>query len=376
MADNKYTIQVDQQTPATWSSLVDEFADASLYQTWAYGAVSWGEKHLSHLVLRRGNEVVAAAQLRVLRTPVVGCGVAYLRWGPMCQRRNSEFDPSVMQAMAGALRDEYVKRRGLFLRLMPHAVIGDTRADAYNSAFAGFQSEPFRPGQTYRTFLLELSPPLDQLRKDLDQKWRNCLNKSERNSLRVVESTSEEAFFRFLELYDQMLARKQFSTSTDVHGFLRIQAGLPESQRMKVLLCEQDGEAVAGLVGTAVGDTGIYLHGATSERGMKSQGAYLLQWAMIRLLKEAGAKYYNLGGINPETNPGVYHFKAGMSGKDVLYLPAFTICESAASAAAVRWAEFARRTVRKLKSRHAAPAAPKSAVPRPASEQPAGKSAL
>jgi lipid II:glycine glycyltransferase (peptidoglycan interpeptide bridge formation enzyme) len=36
---------------------------------------------------------------------------------------------------------------------------------------------------------------------------------------------------------------------------------------------------------------------------------------MIEWLKERGCHWYDLGGIDPENNPGVYHFKCGIAGK-------------------------------------------------------------
>ena len=100
---------------------------------------------------------------------------------------------------------------------------------------------------------------------------------------------------------------------------------------MKVFLCEQDGIPIAGLVGSALGDTGIYLFGATNEHGMNAKGAYLLQWRMIQWLKQNGVTHYDLGGINPEANPGVYHFKQGLSGNDVYYVNPLVSCNSIAS---------------------------------------------
>jgi hypothetical protein len=77
-----------------------------------------------------------------------------------------------------------------------------------------------------------------------------------------------------------------------------------------------------------MGDCGIYLFGGTSDEGMKQKGSYLLQWRMIQWLKENGVRFYNLGGINPITNPGVYHFKQGMNGLDSLYLEPRVACSN------------------------------------------------
>ena len=56
--DPVWQVEVDRATPAEWSSMLDLFADANLYQTWSYGAVRWGRKNLSQLVLKRDGEVL------------------------------------------------------------------------------------------------------------------------------------------------------------------------------------------------------------------------------------------------------------------------------------------------------------------------------
>src|SRR5436309_15783119 len=72
---------IDQVSEREWNDLLSQFADASLYQSWAYGAVSWGEKNLSHLRLRSAGQVVGMAQFRIVRVPLLSSGIAYLRWG-------------------------------------------------------------------------------------------------------------------------------------------------------------------------------------------------------------------------------------------------------------------------------------------------------
>jgi lipid II:glycine glycyltransferase (peptidoglycan interpeptide bridge formation enzyme) len=79
---------------------------------------------------------------------------------------------------------------------------------------------------------------------------------------------------------------------------------------------------------------------------MNSKGSYLLQWLMVKWLKEARIRYYNLGGINPEKNPGVYHFKQGFSGRDVLYMPPLVSCTSMLSAAFAKAGAMAKGRLR------------------------------
>ena len=70
------TVRVDQTDASEWSELLCQFEDASIYQSWAYGSVHWGDRQLSHLVLERDSKVVAMAQVRVVRLPLVRKGIA------------------------------------------------------------------------------------------------------------------------------------------------------------------------------------------------------------------------------------------------------------------------------------------------------------
>jgi lipid II:glycine glycyltransferase (peptidoglycan interpeptide bridge formation enzyme) len=337
--NNPYTIEVDRVDAAQWSAWLDQFDDASLYQTWAYGETRWGRKSLSHLVLKREGEVVAMSQLRLVRPGNAKFGIAYLRWGPLCEPKGVGLQSAIVEAMAAALLEEYVRRRGLFLRLLPNATQGTPRAAAFASAFAAFKREPFAPGESYRTFILDLNQSLDEVRKQLDGKWRNQLNRAEKNNLKIIEGNGDGEFATMIALFNEMWARKQFAQASDINEFRRIQRSLPNGQKMRVFICEQDGIPVSGLLGSGMGHSGIYLFGGTSDKGMQAKGSYLLQWRMIQWLKENGVRYYNLGGINPETNPGVYHFKRGMSGLDSLYVETLVACSNPLSAlfASVGW---------------------------------------
>ena len=95
---------------------------------------------------------------------------------------------------------------------------------------------------------------------------------------------------------------------------------------MGIFLCKSSGIYSTGAIFSYIGDTGVYLFGATNDQGMKDKGSYLLQWRGIQWMKNNGCRYYNLNGINPIVNPGGYHFKAGVAGKtghDVHYMGSF-----------------------------------------------------
>ncbi len=336
--------------PGDWSALLAQFADGNFYQTHAYGSVSWGKGSLTHLAVRQENQVHALAQVRQIR---LGrwLGVAYVRWGPCARRRGAAWDPVAFHCALAALSEEFVQRRGWVLRVVPNLFRQDPEASVALESLQALGFECDGAGASYRTLRVDLTAPLEIIRKRLDGKWRNQLNAAIRNSLEIREGNDTPLFREFRALYDEMMARKRFETTVDVADFERMQDRLEPGEKLRVTLAARSGRFHAGLVATGVGDTGIYLLGATGEEGLKSKASYLLQWQMIEYLKSAGCRFYDLGGINPQTNPGVYHFKSGMGGEEVVQLGRFERGPSPARRKLLHWAERFQRLWRRWRSR-------------------------
>jgi len=338
-----------------WNDLLAGFSDANLYQTWDYDAVRCGEGNLSHLVLMRRDEIVAVAQARLAGVPQLRLGAAYVRWGPVWRRPGMADDMNVVRMALRALRNEYVCKRGLFLRVYPLAFAGKdglTPNLLAEEHFVGARDET--PQQT---ILLSLELTLEEIRKGFHPKWRNCLNHAERNSLEITQGTDEALFANFIPVYRELVDRKKFSESNDINEFKRIQASLPEACKMRIFLCREGGTVSGGAICSAVGDTGLYLFGATNDLGLKNKGAYILQWQALQWLKAKGCRTYNLNGINPVKNPGGYHFKAGLGGKcsqEVRYLGRFDcyggITSSTTAFLGLRVFPLTKRTLGRMKS--------------------------
>jgi lipid II:glycine glycyltransferase (peptidoglycan interpeptide bridge formation enzyme) len=339
-------VTIDQQTPESWKAVLQTFIDANIYQTWSYGAVRWGAQNLSHVVLSRAGNIIAAAQLRIARLPVVGGGIAYLRWGPLCHRNGYGLDPATIAEIITLLRDEYCRQRRLALYIVPNAFRDHMRGIAYEKALAraGFRSEDRL--SCYRTIVVDLTSPLELLRKQLNQKWRNQLNRSERNNLVLEVSDGNAGYRKFVELYRAMRERKSFGTSVDVDEFARIQEMLPKPERLQTFIAHEDGTPVGALVCSLLGDTAIYLLGATNERARELKASYFLHWQAMTWLKARGARRYDLGGIDPDTNPGGYHFKGGFGGNEVAFMPSYLHQGSFLSRSAVACIRWRRRATR------------------------------
>lgn len=321
--------------------MLSQFRDASIYQTWDYGAVRWGADNVSHFVLYDGTRPAAMCQLRLTRLPFHLGGVAYAPWGPVLRREDSAAVVGAAEVFR-ALRDEYASNRGMLLRCIPNAI--DLENDALRTSIEdeGFTWTP----SSRRTYLVDLEPSLDELRAGLHAKWRSDLNRSERNDLEVVTSVSEESYAAFLALYQEMHDRKGFDENVDVHEFGRIQATLPDSEKLRIVLARSAGETVSATIIAAVGESPIYLLGATNPQGRDLRAAYRVHWHIVSELKDMGRRYYDLGGFNPEANPGVYRFKARLAkthGADVRQLGQFDASGRWTSGAALRVVEWLRK---------------------------------
>lgn len=330
---------VDQCTRPEWNGMLASFPDASMYQSWDYGQIHWGRRQLSHLVLRQGDEVVAMAQVRIVRVPVLRTGIAYVRWGPLVRGRGGEWNPAIFGAALRALQLEYAIRRGLLLRIIPNVYDADSFAESTVTKLRQLNFARCSEPPPYHTTRLDLSRSEEDLRRGLRPRWRNKLKHAEAAGFRVTVDTSDRSYTEFLRAHEQMMARKRYPTTVSVEEFGRIQSSLPESLKMQVLLCEKDGCVLNALVIAPGGDTGIYVLAATSHAGLSANGACLLQWRAIRMLKEGNFRWYDLGGINPEANPGVYQFKSGIGGTETCQLGRFEYRANWASSLCVGAAE-------------------------------------
>jgi hypothetical protein len=345
-----YTVEVDNLDKETWHRNVEIFDDANIFQTWPYVSVHTGEKSLSHLLLKRDGKIVAAAQARIAKIPIANIGVAYFLYGPMWRLRGKPRDIEVFSQAVRAIRNEYACRRHLAVRIQP--LVFNDQTSIFDPILA--QEGYVHPAvyEPQRTLLIDLNPSSQELRKGLDQKWRNRLNRGEKNNLKILEGFDDDLFELFLEIYQSMYGRKNYFETVDIQKYRIIQRDLPESFKMRIFIAFHDEKPAAGVISSRIGEMGIYLFGATSDDGLTAQGSYVLQWKALNWLKENGATLYNLNGINPISNPGTYHFKSGFcgkNGKDLNHLGLYDTSNGSIIGKAFKFADIMRVKYRKKK---------------------------
>ena len=315
MSNLNLKTEIDKINRENWESLISQFLDASLPQLWTNNTSDAKKKHLSHIVIRKGDDILGCCQVLLRSTPLPRIGLADIQWGPVYIKKENYINHEILRHLIHGIVDEYAIRRGYFIRITPYA-----KGDNKETVKQIIEDEGFKRNvseRPYRTFMLDITPSLADLRKNFLQKWRNCLNKAEKSELTVVQGTNDELYNTFLMLGRKMVARKNL-TKAHLDAFeqsRQLQKDLPDKFKMQIMVCQSEDKPICAAVCSAVGDTGIYVFAATDEEALKVNGSYLLQWHIIQWLKEQGIHYYDLGAFNPQKNPGGYHFKKGIAGK-------------------------------------------------------------
>ena len=308
-------LSVDKQN---WTETASSFVDYNFEQSHEYATSMADRAGASTLFLavHAGDRLLGAASVRLRTIPLLGRGVAYVSGGPITCRETAD-DSQGLGAVVAALKRKLVDEDGHFLLVRLPVTLALRHADPKEtlSGLGFIESPRARP---YKTIVVDVRAAPDALRGKLAGKWRTDLGYAERAGLCIEKGSGRAMVARFLELFHQMHDAKGFDVRLPPDTILSM---APEGIGLQVLIATKDGEDAAGHVLSLLGDTAVYLFGATNELGRATKAGYLLNWEAILLAKARGIAWYDLGGIDAETNPGVYRFKSRMGGLEAGMAP-------------------------------------------------------
>lgn len=300
-----------------WQALARRFLDNNYQQAWEYShaMAEMRSAKCEHVAIQSEGVLIGLANIRLRSLPVIGGGIAYVSGGPLT-RMGNDGDIDRLSRCIYALQEEYVVKRGLALRIL--APIGCTQWNEQASKVfveAGFNITD--RSRSYRTFLLDINRSLDDIRSTCSKYWRRNLRRSEQKGFEITIGETSEHFNTVCLLYEQLLGRKKFSADLNAEFYADLQTQLSGDERFIAFTVNYEGDAVAGLLCSMLGDTCVPLILAADEQGLRNYAVYLLQWRSIEVAHERGLCNYDLGGIDPDNNVGVYNFKKGLRGLDV-----------------------------------------------------------
>jgi lipid II:glycine glycyltransferase (peptidoglycan interpeptide bridge formation enzyme) len=319
-----------------WNSVFEKFVDSNIYQTEAFTKYSQGGDSAERFILKKDDEIKCAALVRIKVIPKLSRGLAYIRWGPMCNVSKLSSDLSALNSALRFLYEEYVLKRKLVLRIFSGLYVQE------ESPFHElFTINNFKPNcVSSKTIILDITKDECELRNSFRKKWRYTLKQAEKNNIDIINGSSDEYYNIFKDIYSQMHIRKKFTENVDINVFQSINQELEKNNKMNTFIAYSESKPIAAVVVSAIGERGIYLLGGSTEEGLKLNASYLLQWRVIKWLKSENITLYDLGGIDKKNNPGVYRFKSGMGGTEVNYLGSYEACKDLISMKIVKLGEM------------------------------------
>lgn len=301
---------IDRVSDDVWHTTMAAFLDSHYEQTAIYGAGQRGERS-SHILVKHNDTAIGGARVGLYLIPGLRRGLALVRFAPFWRPTTTVAEPESYRQIVRALIDEYCERRKLYLIIRPRP-----HPDCYPIEAALLEELGLIGSQTSmldRYFVNAVLNEEEQL-KSLDQRWRYNLRKALARGLEIRIGSDIADINLFQNIYAEMVLRKKLNyPGVDLPNTIPELVKLPDGMKMRIALAYDQGRPIAGLAFSVVGDLAYYVFGASSDKAIELNAGYVLQWHVIRWLREcANVRWYELGGPG---DPGIRQFKKGLAGK-------------------------------------------------------------
>ena len=247
----------------------------------------------------------------VATLPVIGLGLAYIKFGPLWRCHGETVRPQVLSLALEALKQEIAIKRRLFLRVLPPA--DPNYKDQWNAALdhIGFVSGAKLPNP--ERYLVNLELTEEEQLASLGSKWRANLNKVPAGQLDIREVDLKTGLPVFISLYKKMVERKRFDDRHGVDDLPAIAEAEGDALGMRLFMASHDGKPVVGSIIVGPGERVSVPFSATSEKALELRAGYALRWEIMKRLQGTKARWLDLGGA--EGDQGLHHYKLGNVGK-------------------------------------------------------------
>ncbi len=296
-----------------WDDIVSTLDDLSLMQTWEFGEAKAqiGPWKVWRAIFREGDETIGAAQAMIRTIPLLNRGLVWINRAPLLKNKDM-LHSDIYVDILKELKRYWVDEKKMYLRIAPPLMAFESSCELFKEA--GFLRASKKDG--WASEIVDLSRSLEDLRKGLKQKWRNCLNKAERLEVTCELGSSATLMEEMLADYNMLMQNKGFNTSVTPELITALQNLLPNSRKMVIFAGRQKGIKLGSILIATYGNTCMYLIGATNNIGRKANANYYLIWKAICEMKERGYKWFDVGGAHSRNTPrGILHFKRGLCGK-------------------------------------------------------------
>jgi lipid II:glycine glycyltransferase (peptidoglycan interpeptide bridge formation enzyme) len=293
----------------TWDDKVCQFDSFTIYQSYSWGEakrkLGWRVYRL--VALGHDGEALGLFQVLVKRRSSL-VAVCWIPGGIVGELSFTD----------GELRDNLLHITGVrwvYIRMNMTRLYSANNMDILESN--GWR-KPAVPLTTPLSLELNLTLRGDELLTKASKNWRHNLRRAARSYLRIerwLDPQPEE----ISNVYRQMEQYKRISLG---NSYDEIAATLEcLGPRIIIFRCfDEDGDLIA-LRGCAVmGNRAYDLYAAATAKARKVYATYTLLWEVLEECRKNGILSYDLSGIDPHRNRGVYNFKKGSGAHPIEYL--------------------------------------------------------
>jgi hypothetical protein len=283
----------------------------ALQQDWAYGAsltVPGVSCYRAEVIL--DGETVALAQFICRRYGFV-LSVALCTRGPLW-----------LKPLAADLRARIYQhiKRSLPLARPRLALFSPEITDPTDASVARL----IRVMTGYSTLMIDLTQSSEQLRAELDARWRNRLGAAEKSGLTIVNDEVAPEYVKWLLTEEQaQRAQKSFHGLPVAFVERYIRADTPTKQMALILHAEHQGKRIAAMLFLLHGRVATYHIGWADQIGRETNAHKLILWRAFEILRTRGITTLDMGGVNTHDLPGISRFKLGMGGTVVTFAGMF-----------------------------------------------------
>ncbi len=278
------------------------------------------------VVVSRGEDGAIQGSMLILiqKVPIFSRTFLYSPRGPVCDFHNE----AVLADLLNGVKAVAKKHKGYMFRMDPYVLEGDDEFVKI-ARHLGFEHTPYLEDfgtiQTRNNYMIAMEgKSAEEVFAGFHSKWRYNVRVAEKHGVecRVMGPEGIDDFYQLMQITGE---RDHFLPRSKEY-FLRILDAFGEHARL--YNCYYEGRPVSAALALQYSRKTIYLYGASGNEDRKVMPNHLMQWSMIQWAAEGDSIVYDFQGIPlplEESNPryGVYRFKKGFGGTEVLFAGEF-----------------------------------------------------
>lgn len=308
-----------------WQAFLAAASHGDFLHDWAWADVAAfdGQPQRRYVAIEDGDVVaIVAAQERPL---AAGRTFWYVPRGPVLEYADPRAGERLRAVVLG-LREASRHHGAIAVKLEPRLAQGDPGLAHFEQRGLRRLPDTLQVGQTR---IVELAD--DQaLLAGFDKDTRYGIRRAEREGV-AVTATDDAADLTAIDALHELVGETQRRARFPMPPIERYRIAwkaLAGAGRAAILEARREGQLLASGMVVFEGDRSFYLFSGSrrEEHGApKRYASYALQWAMMRLARERGARAHDLWGIAPPgagpDHPwyGVGLFKKGFGGEEVVW---------------------------------------------------------